>query len=716
MKLRVFEAFSGVGSQRMALRNIGVDHEVVAIADIDKFALKSYEAIHGDCPNLGDISQIETSDIPDHDLFTYSFPCFIEGTLVMTSNGCKAIEDITEDDFVLTHTNKYQKVVKPMVNEANHIYKLSSTASEDLYVTEEHPFYVRKKTKVWDNENRTSKRVFESAEWVKTKDLTKDYYLGSAINNKSELPTWGGVVFNGAFGHEVKQNELSKLFANEDFWWLVGRFIGDGWTREYTAQGKHDERFVLCCGKHKNCLEDVKNVLDRLPFSYHITEERTTYKFQIVNKELARYCYQFGKGASNKHLTSDIINLPINLLKYFLDGYLTSDGHLDKNGYYKISSVSQKLIYDTSQCIMKVYKTPVSVYRTKRNPTCIIEGRLVNQKDVYEVKFKKDKRKQDKSFYEDGYVWHPINKLEKLEYNGLVYNMEVENDNSYVVQNIIAHNCQDISVAGKQLGLSEGAGTRSSLLWECAKVIEVKRPKYLLLENVKNLVGKKHKADFDKWLDWLEKQGYTNYWQVLNAKNYGVPQNRERVFVVSILGEHKPYEFPKSTALTRAVKDVLEDEVDEKYYINKPFHLVDKGIVKTEFPNINKVILEKEQLENTTSKHSLEIDKSKLSPDGATVCETRCDEGVRYFKDNICGTLRTINAGGDKHVIQREEYNYKVRKLTPLECWRLMGFSDDDFNKAKNDGISNSQLYKQAGNSIVVPVLEGIFRNMFISN
>ena len=112
------------------------------------------------------------------------------------------------------------------------------------------------------------------------------------------------------------------------------------------------------------------------------------------------------------------------------------------------------------------------------------------------------------------------------------------------------------------------SGTRSGLLWECQKVIDAKKPKYLLMENVKNLVGKKHKHNFDKWLEWLESQGYTNYWQVLNAKDYGIPQNRERVFVVSILGEHKPYKFPEKQELKLRLKDVLEDEVDEKFYLD----------------------------------------------------------------------------------------------------------------------------------------------------
>lgn len=129
--------------------------------------------------------------------------------------------------------------------------------------------------------------------------------------------------------------------------------------------------------------------------------------------------------------------------------------------------------------------------------------------------------------------------------------------------------CQDISVAGKQKGFEKCGGTRSGLLWECEKVIRAKRPKYLLMENVKNLVSKKFKPDFEEWLRSLEELGYTNYWQILNAKDYGVPQNRERVFCVSILGEHEPYIFPEKQELTLRLKDVLEDEVDEKFYLSE---------------------------------------------------------------------------------------------------------------------------------------------------
>jgi DNA (cytosine-5)-methyltransferase 1 len=132
--------------------------------------------------------------------------------------------------------------------------------------------------------------------------------------------------------------------------------------------------------------------------------------------------------------------------------------------------------------------------------------------------------------------------------------------------------CQDISVAGKGAGIKEG--TRSGLLFEVERLLRVASekgtlPKCLLLENVKNLVSKKFKADFDKWLDFLAELGYTNYWKVLNAKDYGIPQNRERVFCVSIRGEHKPFVFPKPKELTIRLRDMIDETVDERFYLKE---------------------------------------------------------------------------------------------------------------------------------------------------
>jgi DNA (cytosine-5)-methyltransferase 1 len=133
--------------------------------------------------------------------------------------------------------------------------------------------------------------------------------------------------------------------------------------------------------------------------------------------------------------------------------------------------------------------------------------------------------------------------------------------------------CQDISNAGKQAGFKEGSDSRSSLLWQCKRAIQAKRPKYLLLENVKALTQKKFMPDFQRWIDWLTEQGYVSFWQVLNAKDFGVAQNRERVFMVSIRddGDNPSYNFPQPFNLDKCVEDYMQaaEDVDESYFIDQ---------------------------------------------------------------------------------------------------------------------------------------------------
>ena len=139
--------------------------------------------------------------------------------------------------------------------------------------------------------------------------------------------------------------------------------------------------------------------------------------------------------------------------------------------------------------------------------------------------------------------------------------------------------CQDFSLAGKQAGGDKDSGTRSSLMYETIRIVEKLKPKYVIWENVKNLLSKKHRHNFDAYLETMEQLGYTNYYQVLNAKDYGIPQNRERVFTVSILDNQtekdekislivKDFRFPEKKELKLKLKDMLEDEVDEKYYLS----------------------------------------------------------------------------------------------------------------------------------------------------
>lgn len=226
--------------------------------------------------------------------------------------------------------------------------------------------------------------------------------------------------------------------------------------------------------------------------------------------------------------------------------------------------------------------------------------------------------------------------------------------------------CQDFSLAGKQAGGDKDSGTRSSLMYETIRIVEKLKPKYVIWENVKNLLSKKHRHNFDAYLETMEQLGYKNYYQVLNAKDYGIPQNRERVFTISIRKDIDiDFEFPLKQELKLKLKDMLEEEIDEKYYLS------DKAVEKM-----------KRNIKN-------------------------------YELCGICPTLTTELAHSTgKNLYPKLVVEIGYRRLTPKECWRLMGFDDEDFEKASKIN-SNNQLYKQAGNSIVVDVLEVILKQLF---
>ena len=417
--------------------------------------------------------------------------------------------------------------------------------------------------------------------------------------------------------------------------------------------------------------------------------------------------------------------------------------------------------------------------------------------------------------------------------------------------------CTDLSVAGKGEGMvnkcscgyswpidfsndseslicpSCGAkvqsSTRSGLLGQVQRLLVVSKkentlPKYLLLENVKNLVGKKFKPQFDAWIRWLDSIGYNTYYQVLNSKHFGISQNRERIFALSIRKDvdNGKFKFPEQIPLTTRLKDILEKTVDEKYYLSgdkvesilanfiarqneaSGINLKDQattfdgltdvahtlmardykgfgnqsmtGVIEPSIIKVGQLDSSFDQsgrvystegiaptvMSNSHGKTSGGYTSPKVLVDEPFICEQRCDEGLRFFKDDVVGTLRTIDACGDKRVIESEDINpvrigniygeqfgtgyagnvwdqdsvsptimtaqggnrqplvvdnvkWRIRKLTPKECWRLMGFSDEDCNRASKY-VSDSALYKQAGNSIVTSCLVAIFYSLLFND
>lgn len=313
--------------------------------------------------------------------------------------------------------------------------------------------------------------------------------------------------------------------------------------------------------------------------------------------------------------------------------------------------------------------------------------------------------------------------------------------------------CQDISIAGNKQGFfdNQGEKTRSGLFFNALNVIRETQPKAAIAENVKNLTGKRFKNEFEIVLNSLCSAGYNNYYKVLNAKDYGVPQNRERVFIVSIRKDidTEKFEFPEPIELNKRLKDMLEDTVDEKYYlkslkmsfINRSFEQEKKGNgfrfephVKNK-ANCAKAITTRAGgrmddnfiIDIDTNQEKFKFDSTNRLLQIGTL-DIKGQDNIKrvYSSEGISPTLTNMQGGNRQPKIIDdtyrnrlpriyEEYSYRIRKLTPKECFRLMGFEDRDIDILIENNISNTQLYKMAGNSICVPVLECIFKQLICS-
>lgn len=277
---------------------------------------------------------------------------------------------------------------------------------------------------------------------------------------------------------------------------------------------------------------------------------------------------------------------------------------------------------------------------------------------------------------------------------------------------------QDISIDGEQKGLKKNSKTNSSLLWECEKAIREKRPTYLVMENVPNLLSAKFRPYFDNWVNLLNKYGYTSYTQILNATDYGVPQNRKRVFCVSFRNDPK-FSFPKPIARKNIDSFVsVNNDTYRSYY--KKF-TVNDGWYKRFKRDYDKETVEK----------CLGKDLTKAFENGMVNTDTRrkvkkvyvgCDFANTHFGSAFSETKSPTLCVLGSRLIAKEDLGggyFRVRHLTPQEYFRLMGFEEWDIckmNLLEVDGknVSNTRLYHLAGNGIVVDVLYHLFREMFI--
>lgn len=819
--IRLIELFAGIGAQSKALEVLKANFESYKIAEWSKESIKAYTYIHHyeeikncndkeitnldgisrnysepmtkeqinnlkedekilltNCKkithNLIDISKVKGEDlnIVDTDkyeyILTFSFPCVTKDSLILTENGYIPFEDVKIGMKVLTKGNTWERVVKKFDNGKHQTYKLNGMGFENIIVTENHKFYVREKYR----KGRKSIRCFKEPIFKEVKDITKNDYFGIPVINEEQ---------------EFYTNDI-------DFWFMIGMYVGDGWL------SKSGNDIIISCNEKK--LELLKQKLDIKKYNYTINKGKTCYRFRFANKEIYNFIRDnIGTGCLNKHIPLEIIKLKKEQLQQFYNGYLNSDGCVIKN-IHQFSSINKNLIYSVSLIINKLYKRPTQIYKVNVNKTKVIEGRIVNQKDWYQLRFKLTTNKQDKAFYENGYIWYPFKSLEKYNIDN-VYNMEVENDHSYIVQGCISKNCQDLSLSGKLGGMEEGSGTRSSLLWEVERLLKEckNKPQILIMENVPQVIGTKNKSSFHKFMKRLEDLGYKIFVKVLNAKDFYIPQNRQRCFMVSILTKEDVFSFPNKMKLDYYLLDFLDKEVDEKYYLSddkmieffvnnsikqklkgngfqfKPTFgdgsrmddnfiiCKNKRLTETlkKLDNVNEVPLfldtynqkaHSKIIGTITTRVSSSNNSFLLIPENTKkgYAEAKVGDGVYInrpqqkrgvVQKGMIQTIKTscddigvvvIGETGEKKpnngtqwFLQDRVYDNKIspaictsvnpyfltkhlriRKLTPCECYKLMGFTQRDYERCA-EIQSNATIYHQAGDSIVVTVLIAIF-------
>ena len=344
-----------------------------------------------------------------------------------------------------------------------------------------------------------------------------------------------------------------------------------------------------------------------------------------------------------------------------------------------------------------------------------------NEPMTYE-QIKRINEKQLKTIYDNIRITHNLVNIQQVKGKDL----DIVDTNKYDYILTYSFPCQDLSLAGKGKGMSD-TSTRSGMLWEVERILtECKEignlPQILIMENVIQVHSQDNIKDFNKWQLRLEELGYKNYCQDLIATDYGIPQTRNRCFMVSILGNYN-YTFPPPLPLKLKLKDLLEDDVDEKYYLSDKminFYYENEKLQKEKGNGFKFGVSDGNVIAKTiTTRAGSRMDDNFIKIKNATkkgYLEATIGDGIdissrmKYHRGTVQKEKsQTLTTSCDVGIIEK---NLKIRKLTPKECFRLMGVKDEDFEKVRKNQ-TDSSLYHLAGDSLVTTVMMAIFGELF---
>lgn len=514
---------SGIECMSVACR--GLPLRPVFFSEIEPFPCAVLKAHYPDVPNLGDMSKIQVSSGGLHitngkenitldkplDILAGGTPCFAAGTMVLTPKGYVPIETLKVGDEVVTHRGRLRKILR-VGSKIAETAEARIVSRPPMRCTLDHKFWSATKT----HHNHDNHLVIDDCGFLEVEKNISGYVaqqLAYDIPMPDDFPV-GGVT------------------SVETVIELAGWYCGDGCIRSY--KDRKNRVVVLCVNADKMAV-----LLERLGEKIHICQGNPdangVFKAQICSTSLAMWLERhFGKLAHCKTVPAWLIAAPQNVRDAFIRGYLATDGCTLPNGTVSFTTVSKSLAYGVADILRDA-----CVFYNDVPSRCVIQGREVNQRPFYIVR----KNLHANRFHKHGdWAFVRVKSLANRR-TEKVYQIEVEEDHSYVSNGIVSKNCQDVSVAGKRAGMQEGSGTRSSLAFDFVRLARELRPRWVLWENVAGSIDSKNAPDFLRFVGALGDCGYTLAWRVLDAQyvrvdgmERAVPQRRRRVWVVGCLG------------------------------------------------------------------------------------------------------------------------------------------------------------------------------------
>ena len=553
--MRYLSLFSGIEAASVAWRPLG--WEPVAFSEVDPFCCDLLEQRFPSVPNLGDVTAEDFVErakaLGRIDLIVGGSPCFPDGALVLCRRGLVPIDGVVVGDEVLTHAGRYRRVRRVGSRKASTVV-VKGQGHEGLEATREHPILSRSFRRAgWERDEDGKAhphREWSEPEWTPAEKMFHRFWAQPA-----SFPPCGVPPITKEPGERIVP-ELSRAF-----WWMIGAYVGNGWTRagqrSGRPEGQENGNVIICAGPHK--ADAMESSLAETGLTWTRVPQRTAVRFVTGSLAFRRWVeVHFGKYAAGKTVPAWLLGQPEDVRRSVLDGYMATDGSEQENGY-SATTVSRRLAYGLKMLWHSLGRS-VSVSRhVPRRKHAVIEGRVVNERPQYHVMAYRSARS---SVELDGMRYGCVRKVLPGRSSVRVHNLEVEEDESYTVDGVVVHNCQSFSVAGLRKGLHDDRGNLTLRFVEVVNGID---PEFVVWENVPGVLNHPDNP-FGCFLAGLvgadaaivpggggpglddRKAGAKGRWtgaglalgplraaswRILDAQWYGVAQRRRRVFVVS---------------------------------------------------------------------------------------------------------------------------------------------------------------------------------------